>query len=486
MRMHLLCLASAAALIAGVAEARIYNDVTHASGEGRMGELNDELVSLNAQMRTLQATADAQNRVLSDDEATELDRIMARFDEVDGEITRRTEIENRNQRLAQPLGRRTDADDVVNADRDQPTRPGARRALPNPRNAEDAARHGFRSFGEFASQVKNAVRSSPGSIDPRLIANAAPGDPAREGSGEDGGFLVPPEFRRDIVTKIMGPESLLSRCDQQISSGNTYTYPVDETTPGGTSGIRAFWTAEGGLKQQTKPVLGEASLKLNKLAALVPVTDELLEDAPSLSSYLRTRTPEVMDAEVNDAIIRGTGAGMPKGILNSGALVTVAKESGQAADTVVYKNIVNMWARLDAKRRANAIWLVNQDVDTQLMNMEFPVTGGATAIPAYLPPGGLASEPNARLLNRPVIAVDSTSALGDVGDIMLVDLKAYLALTKVGGIKQDVSIHLWFDYDVTAFRFVMRVGGQPWFDKPITPRNSSLTRSPFVALADRA
>jgi HK97 family phage major capsid protein len=65
-----------------------------------------------------------------------------------------------------------------------------------------------------------------------------------------------------------------------------------------------------------------------------------------------------------------------------------------------------------------------------------------------------------------------------------VDLSQYMSVVKAGGIRQDVSIHLFFDYDITAFRFVLRVGGQPWWNAPIT-RQNGLSRSPFVTLAAR-
>jgi len=48
-----------------------------------------------------------------------------------------------------------------------------------------------------------------------------------------------------------------------------------------------------------------------------------------------------------------------------------------------------------------------------------------------------------------------------------------------------VSIHLWFDYDTTAFRFVLRIAGQPWWSAAADPRDGSATYSPFVALAER-
>jgi hypothetical protein len=66
-----------------------------------------------------------------------------------------------------------------------------------------------------------------------------------------------------------------------------------------------------------------------------------------------------------------------------------------------------------------------------------------------------------------------------------VDLLQYLTVTKAGGIKSDVSIHLWFDQNLTAFRFTVRIAGQPWWSGSIASRDGSFTQSPFVALAAR-
>jgi HK97 family phage major capsid protein len=458
---------------------RVFNDFN------TVEDLQNELLELNQGMRNIQARADAENRELTDEESAEIESSLARFERVEAQIDTRSRIAAAGTRLAEPQGRRTDPDDAVNA-----ARPGAsagRRVAPQPKDAGDVGRHGFKSFGEFARSVRAAQTPGGRNIDPRLIANAAsPAEHGSEGVPADGGYAVPPDFRADIIKKVMGEDSLLALTDQQTSSTNNVTYPVDETNPGSATGIQAFWTAEGAQKDPTKPALGQVTVQLNKLAALVPVTDELLEDVSGLSTYLRTKTPEVITAKVNDAIVNGSGTGEPKGFLQSGALIEVNAESGQAADTVVFDNIIKMWSRMHAQYRGDAVWLINQDIEPQLMRLGFPVPGGATAVPVYLPPGGLNDSPYGRLLNRPVIATQSASALGDVGDISLVNLKQYLSLTKVGGLRQDVSMHLWFDYDITAFRFVLRVGGKPWWETPITPRNSQLTRSPYIALEARS
>lgn len=456
----------------------VFNDAPN-----KIEELQDRLLELNEQMNNLQARADADQRAMTDEESKEMEEIFAVFEEVEADIERRNRIIEANSRISTPGGRQTDPDDVANmADRSAP-RP--RRPFAAPRDPDDVGKWGFRNVGDFAMAVKNANASSGRNIDPRLIANA-PTTVGTEGTGADGGFAVPPDFRRDIAVKVMGEESLLGRTDMLTSSSNSITIPKDETTPWASSGgIQAYWESEGNQLTQSKPSLEQSTVRLNKLTALVPVTEELLGDAPALSTYLRRKTPEKFDYKVTNAILNGTGAGQPLGILNSGALVTVNAESGQSADTVRAENISNMWSRMYAPCRANAVWLINQDIEPQLDFLKMPDSSNPS-VPLYMPPGGLADSPYGRLKGRPVIATEACKTLGDAGDIILVDLKQYLSATKTGGIRQDVSMHLWFDYDTLAFRFIMRVAGQPWWSNAIDPANGSNTRSCFVTLAERA
>ena len=170
--------------------------------------------------------------------------------------------------------------------------------------------------------------------------------------------------------------------------------------------------------------------------------------------------------KIDDAIVNGTGAGQPLGIMNASGTVQVNKETGQAADTVIAENIDKMWSRLWARSRANAVWLINQGVEPELYNMYRPVgTGG---IPAYMPPNGLSQSPYGSLLGRPVIPIEQCDTIGDAGDILLVDLSQYLLIDK-GGIQSATSIHVQFTTDETAFRFVYRIDGQPSWHSALTP-----------------
>jgi len=307
--------------------------------------------------------------------------------------------------------------------------------------------------------------------------------------GSQGGFLVDTDRNMSLLQRVYEVGDLMRRVDvvgvSAQSNGMTFNM-VDETSRADGSrrgGILAYWAAEAGQKTTTKPAFRQLELKLHKVVGLVHATDELLQDAGALESWIMSNLPEELKFKVEDAIINGTGVGMPQGILASGALVSVTKEVGQGADTVVAENIMKMWSRMWAPSRRNAIWLINQDVEPQLMQLSLPVgTGG---VPLYVPAGGLSAAPYATVFGRPVIACEYCDTVGDQGDILFIDPREYQMIEK-GGVQSASSIHLRFDYDETVFRFVYRCDGRSKWASTLTPKNSSNTLSPFIALDARA
>ena len=463
---------------------RFYNDGSS------LQVLKDRLVELQDRALTIQAAADAARRDFTAEEEAELDGIFGHQDKTRADIERRETIEANARALAAPRGRVTEPSDPDPVDppsqpQNRAAPPPARRAPAQPVNVVDQRRRGWHNIGDFARGVMAAAVPG-GSVDPRLLVDA-PSTFGSEGVGADGGFAVPPEFRATIMEKIMGEASLLGRTDLIDVTGNSITIPKDETTPWQSSGgILAYWEGEGQQITQSKPMLEDVTIRLNKLAALVPVTSELLEDAAALASYINRKAPEKIDFKVNLAILFGTGVGQPIGIMNSPALVSVPKDSSQPPATLSHSNIMRMWARLYGPARQNAVFLVNQDVEPQLNTLGFPTGATTVQFPIYIPPGGLSGAPYSTLLGKPVIVTQACSTLGTQGDIILTDLRAYLAAQKVGGLRAETSIHLWFDYDVTAFRFILRLAGQPWWSQSITPLNGSNTLSHYVTLDTRS
>jgi len=361
-------------------------------------------------------------------------------------------------------------------------------AAPAPRvqvaESKDDLRHGFKSAGEFFKAVAIASNSNNMQVDDRLkkFQNVS----ALEKIGEDGGFLIPTDFRSEIMKKISGDESLLPKTRQFRTSLNNITMPLSETAPWVGTGIQAKWEGEAVQYSESKPKLGEFSARLHKLTALVPVSEELLSDAPLLESFLSSQAPEAMVHKINSAIINGTGVGMPKGFLQSSFKYKVAKEAGpQTADTIIFENIVKMQARILPASFARSFWLVNPGVMEQLRLMAF-VKGAASPVPAYLPPSGLAEAPYGTLMGRPILPMmGATSALGDEGDISLVDLSYYFSLIKTDQVTSSMSTHLWFDKDLVAFKYSFRMGGAVPYLAPVTTEKGNFAMSGIVTLEDR-
>jgi HK97 family phage major capsid protein len=446
------------------------------------------------------ALADLEARVVEITAATDAFRIRAEAgeeltdDETDEIEANATELEKLNKRIKalkllapQGAGRRT----TPEARSTEPAAGGRRTVPAEPR--QDAQRMGFRSFGAFAQAVQNHYKGVV-TDDVTRMRNSATTF-GNEGVGADGGFLIPPSFSANIWTKVNGIDSLLSRCTPLTTDGNSITIPKDETTPWDTTkGVQVYWEGEGVAPAASKPTFEMGQLRLSKLTALVPVSEEMMQDASGLESWLNAKAPQKMTSKINTAIVSGSGAGQPLGIIPGygavgASVVQVAKETSQPAGTLWFANVNKMWGRMYAPWRGNAIWLVNQDVEPQLEGMAFVGNGitptAASSTPVYLPPGGIVDAPYGRLKGRPVLPIEACSAVGSLGDIILCDLSQYWALTKAGGIQSDTSIHLFFDQALTAFRFIFRVNGQPAWSSTIERQNGSNTLSWAVALQAR-
>jgi HK97 family phage major capsid protein len=303
----------------------------------------------------------------------------------------------------------------------------------------------------------------------------------------EGGFLVDTDRQPGILSRMYETGQLLQRIDMvgvsANSNGMTF-YAEDETSRANGSrrgGIVAYWRGEGLSVTAGKPAFREMELKLRSIMGLCYATDEMLSDAPALESYIQNNLPDELRFKVENAIVNGTGAGQPAGFMGS-ALVTVAKETGQAADTIVSENIWKMYSRMWAPSISQSVWLISQDVWPQLFGLHVTVgTGGSTL---FQPPGGISAAPYGTLMGRPVLPVEYCAKLGDLGDIVFADLKQYQMISK-GGIRSDSSMHVNFTTADNCFRFIWRVDGQSKWNSVLTPYNGGADLSPFVTLAAR-
>lgn len=451
----------------------------------RYQSLVQERADLTSEAHALFETAEKEGRGLSESEQARDDEIAARLEDLNEEIGRLERQRERERALAEAATPPSNGDGrpQISNVRD--------RVLGKPwgwdiYHGEDRTRRATAALGEQLQAVFRA--RVQGVIDPRLSAYQAAAQGAGVSSPEDGGYLVGESVSDEIMLRANTGE-LLSRVRRtSLGAGlqSTKINLVDETSRATGSrfgGVQAYWMAEGDTKTASRPKFYQQRWEPHKLAALGYATDELLADASMLGSVMFEAFTEEVRFLTENAIVRGTGAGQPLGILNSGALISASAEVGQSATTIVYENIVAMYARAYGPSRRSSVWLYNQDVEPQLFLMNMAIgTGG---IPVYMPPQGAAAAPFGTLYGLPLIPTEYNSTLGTVGDIMLVSPRDYLLVDK-GAPERATSMHVAFVTDETAFRLVWRVDGHPLWRTTLTPFQGTNTQSPFVALATRS
>ncbi|MDY5337946.1 MAG: phage major capsid protein [Intestinimonas sp.] len=343
----------------------------------------------------------------------------------------------------------------------------------------------FTSLGEQLQAIYK--QQSQGIQDKRLaiVQDAAKG--ANEGVGSEGGFAVQEDFAGQILASAVQNSPLLQRLDSYTvgaASNSARWLQVDETDVSKSvfGGIQMYWVSEAHTVASSKPKFREVRMDLEKMMGLAYATDELLQDAPFMTGFFGNAFSLAADRLMTEGVISGDGAGKMTGILKSDALITVAKTTGQTAGTFTGDNAIKMLARSMPRNRDRLVWVMHPDLEEQLPYLSI-TSGGETKF-LWNPEGGLGNFDTQRVLNKPVLFEDSCSALGSAGDILLIDPKEYMLLRK-GTAKQDWSIHVEFLTDQQCFRFVFRCNGAPKIKSPMTIKNSSKTRSPFVTLAAR-
>lgn len=423
----------------------------------------EKITELRAQKGTLLNQAE---ELVVAGKIEEADQITAKMEGINSQIKSLEKLQNASRDASQPA-----YDGVLHAG--------------GGKKPEDEGVKPFASLGEQLMAIYNTKKL--GVVDERLkqINNAAAG--VNGGSDADGGYLLQTDFASKIMESAVATSPLLNRLDHYTCSSpanGMRWVSVDETDVSSSvfGGIQMYWTSEAATVAASKPKFREVKMDLEKMMGIAYCTDEMLQDASFMSSFFGPAFTLAADRLLTNAVISGDGNGKPLGILNSAALIAVDAEIDQAAGTFTGDNAIKMQSRAMPRGRDRLVWLAHPDLEEQLPYLS--IHSGDAAKFLWNPEGGLGGFDTQRVLNKPVLFEDSCSALGTKGDIMLVDPLQYILLSK-GTARQDWSIHVEFLSDQHCFRMVFRCNGAPKVTSPLTIKNSTKTRSPYIALADR-
>lgn len=302
----------------------------------------------------------------------------------------------------------------------------------------------------------------------------------------EGGLLVPEEFRTQLMQLAMENAIVRPRATViPMGSPRLHVPKVDETSRVSSlfGGVIVYRTEEGAELTESSAAFASTKLDVTKQTALAHVPNELIRDWGAFGAFIDATLPAAFAFYEDLDFISGNGVGAPLGALHAAntALIVQAAAGGQASGTIVWENIIAMYARMLPSSINSAVWLASPDTFAQLATMALTVGTGGSAI--WLTNG--VGAPVLTLLGRPVIMTEKApAALGTQGDLSFVDWGMYL----VGDYQTmtiDSSPHVKFTSDKTTFRGIARNDGRPWLDSPLTPHNNSATLSPFIQLASR-
>ncbi len=420
-----------------------------------MDKLQKLLARNDVLLTEMRALADKEE--LTEEDQTTYDVLETEYDNNDKEIVKLQKLADREAKAKEPVNNPVKSHIEV------------KQSIPKP-------------YKSLVAQLRDIKQAATGFVsdDLRLVQNAMGG---QAGVGQDGGFAIQTDFAGMMMESAAKAGEILPLVDSYtVTDGSNSVKWVDiEETDVSTTvfgGVQVYWAAEAATVAASKPTLKEKELKLEKLLGFAYATYELESDSSFVNELYSRAFRLAIQRSLEGTIVSGDGIGKPLGFLNSGGLVTVAKETGQAAETILWDNLSKLYHRQLAK--AQGVWVAHPDAHEQFDFLSFPVgTGG---VPVYLPATQVGSINSLR--GRPIVESDHCSALGTAGDINYIDPSQYMLALK-GGVDEASSIHVQFLTAENCFRFIFRANGMPKRNHTLTIKNSSNPRSSFITLATR-
>ena len=306
-----------------------------------------------------------------------------------------------------------------------------------------------------------------------------------EGSAVTGGYGVPWEIAEPITYDI-AYNSLFRRYGalSQPMEVAEFKLPAPLVTspssgvPNWFGGISFVWTSEAQTRTDTEPTFKELDLKLWERSGTGTASDPIIDDAPGLSSWLRKAITLAIAWDEDFAFLQGTGAGQPQGVINANATIPITRSY---AGQIVYNDVATMQSKLLPSSFGNAVWVFSPSVAPQLLQLK-----DGTSRAVFLSIGQSDGKPATwSFLGRPAIPSDQLPALGNKGDLLLIDPRWYAIgdyERENGALEIAASLHVKFIQNQIVIRVVRRVDGRPMIDQPVTLQDGSTQVSPFVSL----
>ena len=183
------------------------------------------------------------------------------------------------------------------------------------------------------------------------------------GTDSEGGYLVPDEYEKKLVEALQDEVFFRSLATViRTSSG-------DRKIPIVTSKGEAAWIDEGGQFPESDDSFGQTSIGAYKLATMIKVSDELLNDSVfNIEQYISKEFGRRIGTKEEEAFFIGDGQGKPVGLFNAAG----GAETGvtAASTSITFDDVMDLYYSLRAPYRNKASWLLNDSTVKALRKLK--------------------------------------------------------------------------------------------------------------------
>ena len=170
-----------------------------------------------------------------------------------------------------------------------------------------------------------------------------------EGTPADGGYTVPQDFYGTLLEALQLTAVMRPKVTVVPMKNNVLTLSMIDNGP------EVYWTAEGAKKTTTTADFTQPTITAYKLASIIYLTDELIEDSAfGLVDVLVKRFAQKLAQAEDKAIIQGTGTGQPTGLFVANTVAT-----RNCSGNLDFDDIIDLVYDLPMQYRQNAVFMVN-------------------------------------------------------------------------------------------------------------------------------
>lgn len=257
----------------------------------------------------------------------------------------------------------------------------------------------------------------------------ASSDAMTEGTGSSGGYLVPTEFRYEVI-RLLNASAMIRSIARIVPMGTW-----KRTLPKQSSAVAIAWVTEFGTKSVTKPGFGQFTQQAKVMAAIVKSSDELLRDAGlNVQQFVAELIAEAMALEEERVALAGdvSGAGDPfNGVLYASGVAEVT----MAASEIQYDDLIDLKGGITEAYEDPAIFVMKRDALHLIMKLKDgqgqPIWHG----PRDGNPGQILSKPYKLSAQLPT----DLGATSDKTPILYGDFGRYLWISDREGMAVKVS-----------------------------------------------